>query len=53
MGYSPWGRKESNTAEQLTLLLFQFLSNLKAAEKFYPTGVVLPTAGRVTLQTTG
>ena len=24
MGYSPWGRKESDTTEQLTLSLFTF-----------------------------
>ena len=24
MGYSPWGRKESDTMGQLTLLLFHF-----------------------------
>ena len=39
MAYSPWGHKESNTAEQLTLLLFHFLGQLKAAEKFYQTDV--------------
>ena len=37
VAYSPWGHKESNTAEQLTLLLFHFLGQLKAAEKFYQT----------------
>ena len=24
MGYSPWGRQESDTTEQLTLLLFTY-----------------------------
>ena len=32
--YSPWGRKESDTTERLTLLLFKFSFKLKLKEKF-------------------
>ena len=34
VGYSPWGRKESDTTERLTLLL---LSTLQRTKSFYPT----------------
>ena len=29
MGYSPWDRKESNTTEQITLLLFTLVSHIE------------------------
>ena len=42
--YSPWGRKELNTTEQLTLSLFSYICILNAevkSKKFYNTHRIL------------